>query len=111
MDNINYIKFKLYNEIVSYIIDDFYGAMLINNQLFDNDTQTILIDKIIDYKYDMKKTLENMICYRFKKRKLSKYNLYLSKKINEIKLKYPEIEPIYRFSIATQMWQYEKNLI
>ncbi len=111
MNSLKLTEYQNFEELILYIIDDFYGAKIIDEKSFSDDTITFLTNQVIDYKHNIKKCIKDEINNKPKKRKLTKYNLYISKKIKELKFENPEIKPIHRFSVASQMWKYEKDFI
>jgi hypothetical protein len=108
MELLKLIEYQNLEELILYIIDDFYGAQIIDEKSFNDETINFLTNQIISYKNYIRKNIKILINNKPQKRKLTKYNKYISKKIKELKFQNPEIKPIYRFSVASQIWKYDK---
>jgi hypothetical protein len=97
-------KEKYIEELISIIIDDFYGTMLLNEESFNDEMQTLLINKIINYKNKAKEDIKNKKRYR----KLTKYNIFMSETLKKLMISHPELEHKDRFKLSTKLWQKNK---
>jgi hypothetical protein len=98
------IKEKYIEDLICILIDDFYGAMLLNEELFNDETQTLLVNKVIDYKNKIKEDIKNKKRYR----KLTNYNIFMSETLKKLMISHPELEHKDRFKLSAELWQKNK---